>query len=505
MGAHVRGRKLEEIDLKAEVPDVAGVHRHRALQLDVSDPTCQFQFGFGNPGPLSNATSIGPCAPPGNQSQCPHHEPCVPTYLQEDATGPSTYTEFEPNYQVSSLSAILEFGPLPGSNIINIKTLPVWSGCHRDRTDANPVALALSILQGLKFVPNIIEAVCEAMDDDIEICVGAGLGACVCVACVDLPSPPHVICTAGKAVAEVFVKEMEVFYNKVNYQDQLVDSAEIEAAYEHSRNLLHKQCAIYDQVTKRCSVNLGIRSGCDGMDNDNDDLIDECDEDTVPPTIRTDAAARCSEVWFATENEALECVKSTTIIEDDCHNTTVPAFVVTNSCGNSTVDITVQDGCGNEATTSVQGRVATEVTWIESGGPGLMKDPSFYYLAVDSCGEPLHVTVDFYSNEFENRNNFALNENHVRFYQNGNPNDRAGVYLAMAMCDPGNSWICINDPTAENARLYTAKVSAVDSTGFEASTECKLRVIPKGVLDGMAIDTSQSTQQFHVASYTSTF
>ncbi|EJK51835.1 hypothetical protein THAOC_28959, partial [Thalassiosira oceanica] len=151
------------------------------------------------------------------------------------------------------------------------------------------------------------------------------------------------------------------------------------------------------------------------------------------------------------------------------------------------------------------GRVATEVTWIESGGPGLMRDPSFYYLAVDSCGEPLQVTVDFYSNEFENRNTFALNENHVRFYQNGNPNDRAGVYLAMAMCDPGNSWICINDPTAENARLYTAKVSAVDSTGFEASTECKLRVIPKGVLDGMAIDTSQSTQQFHVASYTSTF
>mmetsp|Transcript_19376 Transcript_19376/g.43683 ORF Transcript_19376/g.43683 Transcript_19376/m.43683 type:complete len:217 (+) Transcript_19376:1151-1801(+) len=93
------------------------------------------------------------------------------------------------------------------------------------------------------------------------------------------------------------------------------------------------------------------------MDNDNDDLIDECDEDTVPPTIRTDAAARCSEVWFATEDEALECVKSTTIIEDDCHNTTVPAFVVTNSCGNSNVDITVQDGCGNEATTSVQVKI----------------------------------------------------------------------------------------------------------------------------------------------------
>ncbi|EJK54938.1 hypothetical protein THAOC_25387, partial [Thalassiosira oceanica] len=147
-----------------------------------------------------------------------------------------------------------------------------------------------------------------------------------------------------------------------------------------------------------------------------------------------------------------------------------------------------------------QGRVAAEVTWIESSGPGLMKDPSFYYLAVDSCGEPLQVTVDFYSNEFENRNTFALNENHVRFYQNGNPNDSAGVYFAMAMCDPGNSWICINDPTAENARLYTAKVSAVDSTGFEVSTECKLRVIPKGVLDGMAIDTNKSAATMNLSS-----
>ena len=45
----------------------------------------------------------------------------------------------------------------------------MWNGCTNDRTDANPVALALSILQGLKFVPKTIESVCEAMDDDIEI------------------------------------------------------------------------------------------------------------------------------------------------------------------------------------------------------------------------------------------------------------------------------------------------------------------------------------------------
>mmetsp|Transcript_19376 Transcript_19376/g.43689 ORF Transcript_19376/g.43689 Transcript_19376/m.43689 type:complete len:103 (+) Transcript_19376:764-1072(+) len=102
------------------------------------------------------------------------------------------------------------------------------------------------------------------MDDDIEVCVGAGFGACVCVACVDVPSPPHFLCTTGKGFAEAFVNIMETFYDKVNYQDHLVDSAEIEAAYEHSRNLLHKQCAIYDQVTNRCAVNLGIRSGCDG-------------------------------------------------------------------------------------------------------------------------------------------------------------------------------------------------------------------------------------------------
>lgn len=148
--------------LQYQVPDVAGVHRHRALQLDVSDSTCDFEFGFGNPGPLSDATPIGPCAPPGDQ--CPH-EPCVPAYLQGDATGPSTFTEFVPNYQVTSRSSDLAFGPLPGSAIIDIETLPVWNGCHRDRTDANPVALALAILQGLKFIPKTIEAVCEGKRD----------------------------------------------------------------------------------------------------------------------------------------------------------------------------------------------------------------------------------------------------------------------------------------------------------------------------------------------------
>ncbi|KAL9184293.1 hypothetical protein ACHAXT_002379 [Thalassiosira profunda] len=229
------------------------------------------------------------------------------------------------------------------------------------------------------------------------------------------------------------------------------------------------------------------------MDNDNDDLIDECDEDTVPPTIRTDAAARCSEVWFANEDEARECVEKTAIVEDDCHGTTAPTYI-------------------NDREPSLychfadqQGRTATEVTWIESGGPGLMQDPSFYYTATDSCGQPLPVTVDIFSSEFENRNTFSLNQNMARFYQNGEPNDRAGVYLAMTQCDPGNSWICINDPTAENARLYTAKVSTVDSTGYATSTECKLSVIPKGTLDGLSVDTSSSTQQFHVASYTSMF
>ena len=99
------------------------------------------------------------------------------------------------------------------------------------------------------------------------------------------------MCTTGKGVADALVNTMQVserklvstlllrraefilslcclylqtFYDKANYQDSLVDGAEIEAAYEHSRNLLHKQCAIYDQVVNRCAVNLGIRSGCDG-------------------------------------------------------------------------------------------------------------------------------------------------------------------------------------------------------------------------------------------------
>lgn len=163
-----------------------------------------------------------------------------------------------------------------------------------------------------------------------------------------MPNPGKIVCEAGKLYAVLVEISLDLFYNTISFQDGLVDGAEIEAAFEHTTNLLSKQCSLYDQVAKRCSEILGIGSGCNGVDDDNDNLVDECDEDVIPPVIYTESAAgACSHVWFASAEEARKCVEDTIVIEDDCHNTTTPIFSVDNDCGLSQVTVEVADDCGN--------------------------------------------------------------------------------------------------------------------------------------------------------------
>lgn len=327
-------------------------HGHRHLQFSptstVSDPTCDAPYGQGNPGIGSDATAILPCPDPLDLTDACPHVPCINTddgYLKvtDVELGASNLS---PNDDV--FQSYEEWIPAYGGNSpYRDATASIngnyWNGCERDRTDADPVGelLVETVIYALLVLTT--DGICDAIEDDFEIPV----------VCQDLPNPFKVGCEIAKAVTKGILLGLETAAAQIEFQDGLVDGAEVEAAYEHTKNLLDKQCAIFDQSVCRCieesdtvnavTVDLGLRrgSGCDGKDSNCNNLIDECDEDIVPPDIDIDdALCHCSNVWFPNSQEVEACVRMSTTIEDDCQNIKPnPSFIATNSCSESFVDI----------------------------------------------------------------------------------------------------------------------------------------------------------------------
>ncbi|KAL9188435.1 hypothetical protein ACHAXT_006813, partial [Thalassiosira profunda] len=206
---------------------------------------------------------------------------------------------------------------------------------------------------------------------------------------------------------------------QADFQDGLVDGAETEAAYEHTKNLLSKQC-------------------------DCDDLVDECDEDIVPPEINVqDTLGLCgsSDLWFA--------------------------------------DVELAKNC-----------------------PLKFVDTGLLYEASDNCGKPLNVTVDVYANEIEDFNAQEM----ALFYQTqGSTNGQAGLYVASGICSTESNGQCIKDDNAYDARRYTVVVSATDEADNSASAVCTYTILPKGNLNNKDVDFSDSTQKFLLTSYTTNY
>jgi hypothetical protein len=317
-------------------------------------------------------------------------------------------------------------------------------------------------------------------------------------------------------------------YKQADFQDGLVDGAEVEASYEHTKNLIDKQCAIFDQAVCRCAIQLGRGSGCDGVDSNCNNFIDECVEDIVPPEIEVDAAiCLCSDLWFPTPEAAQACVTESVFIQDDCQQDTTTTFTTTDLCGVSSVSITAQDICTNppspddleplplpinEASASVAvkidgtaptARCSFEELSVVTSGPSLPTDVGFTYSASDECGGPVNVTVDVYASEIEN-----FNAQEMALFFLPNPplaNDAAKLYLARAICSTVQNGQCIKDQTAIDARLYTAVVTVVDEAGNVGTGECELKVVPNGASKKKQVDTSNNFQRFFLTSYNSVF
>lgn len=330
----------------------------------------------------------------------------------------------------------------------------------------------------------------------------------------------HVILTILQETALVF----ETLLAIADTQDAVTDGAEIEAGYENTKNLLQKQCAIYDQAVCRCVKDEHLESygiGCDGKDSNCNDFVDECDEDTVPPTIDiSNSLCVCDNGgWFANTDEALSCVENSVKVEDDCQTTNFTLSVL-DQCEDSIVTVTAEDYCGNDAIPkNVTVQIDGEAPYVGCGfeidggeithaivtsktGPSVLLDTKLVYTAKDNCNGPLNVTVKVYSNEIEDFNAQKLALFHKTF---GHPDDAAGLYVAQGICTATKNGQCIKEVSFPAQRLYTIEVIAVDPAGLSNRTECFVEVQPKGNNTRKIKDIAESKQRFLLAEYFSTF
>lgn len=418
------------------------------------------------------------------------HDPCVKDYLVDP------YGDFSPAYGG---------GPPYEAALIGLVRPLQWTGAFEDRTSAEGYAVVLIALQAAKLAVITADQICDGVDDEINICL--------LVVALEVPNPFKIACSIAVAVLATTELTLSAFKEAMDFQDGIVQGAEIEASYEHSRKLLHMQCALYDETRCRCSESLaedGYGLGCDGLDSDCDDEIDECDEDMISPTIDvTKAMKRCGGT-FANLDEAKACVLESVDVTDDCQAVEVTA-VATGECDSALVTVTAQEKLCNKTTTAtVPVFVDGTVPLVTCGFGSVEKvvenskfpvDVGFGYSASDNCGKPIDVTVDIYASEMEEYKTQKM----AIFFLNNNMNNAAELYLDASVCASEGGGQCIKDATALDARLYTAVVSATDSANNKNKFECQMTVVPKGKLDGKAVDTSNSTQRFLLSSYSSTW
>jgi len=496
LGTYAKGRKLTDFKFSDPLEDVASTRR--SLQLA---STCTHTFGQSTPGPLSPATAILEC------NQTCFLDPCIPSFLlatisvdsDGDQVGPlETYEEIVPVYG-RGLGYDVSTAVLRASEIVNL-----WSGCNQDRTGPEEYADILDLETDARDWRKSEEKECEFQADDVE----------VPETCVDVPQPGRVLCAIYVAILKLIEVIFEALHEQADYQNRLVQAAEINAAWVHSENLLDKQCAIFDQVVCRCVEEEGTGQGCDGLDSNCNGEIDDCDEDTIAPVIDlTNSLSACvNGEWFTSEQDALDCIDRTISVEDDCHAISMTVNRTAGICNDSTITITATDYCNNTASAIIQVLIDDDgppqvnctilqgIEIIPSTEPTVYTDGELEVITSDACGNymdnKINVTVQVYGNEIVDFDDFQM----ALFNENGT------LFLATGIAETNNgkNRAKVADPKLPDGRVYTARVTAVDPAGLSSSNTCSLTVLRPNEKNQNPVLITLSNKRFHLTSYSTT-
>lgn len=508
--------------------------RHRRnLQGEVFD-ACDVPIAQSNPGLGSDARAILPC------SDANRGLPCIPDFLNVDNStiSPAPYQQTIPTY------------PDGGSYrawVASIQDTFDLEGCNRNRPSAGSVGGLLIGLTTANFIRLAAQIAATPIPDSINIPIIAKV--------IEVPSPVKIVVQIIVSIAQLIELGLATAFEQTQSQLRWVASAETRGVYGNTRNLLDKQCAVFDQAVCRPVKQLGIGSGCDGIDSNCNKLVDECDEDIIAPTMDISAAVQhCSstesEIWFPSRNDAEQCVQKTLDVIDDCQEIQSTDISSDGNCANAEVNVTATDGCGNTspiASIPVQidgtapevscsfgaGIVlnSTEIVLsiVEPGrgrtGNRRLQNVDFSYDVQDNCaGGMISTKVDIYSSEIDT----TVDKMGMFIERKSSP---AQLFLQVDSCkfddDTDSPQTCILDPAIEidlpndevdedlpDVRLYIAEVTAVDEAGNVGTATCSLFVCEDSTrsssdtdfyeCDEIADDVvSSSRQRYLVSSHTS--
>lgn len=248
--------------------------------------------------------------------------------------------------------------------------------------------------QAMTAIQYALDAACSASE---SFCISTFPG----VPCIPVAPIPCGL----KQLGEYVVGAIALWNDMVNTQDGMVADALTAASY-------YNMVSIYNAT--RCLNATAPRKhhGCNGMDENCNLIVDECEEDTFAPDITLDvdllASAPVFSSFAAASAFAANVVKSA--IDDCTPSVTITSPALSGTCNAVTARINATDQCGNMASTAFNLSVDTTPPTVtcDVGIPQLtyylrshefnLYNVNFTFTATDDCGVPT-VTLTVYTDQ----------------------------------------------------------------------------------------------------------
>mmetsp|Transcript_14626 Transcript_14626/g.21568 ORF Transcript_14626/g.21568 Transcript_14626/m.21568 type:complete len:1051 (+) Transcript_14626:463-3615(+) len=269
--------------------------------------------------------------------------------------------------------------------------------------------------------------------------------------------------------------------------------------FENSRYILQ------EVACREVELPLKRGNGCDGLDNDCDFRLDECDEDVVPPEMDSRrAVTECMPQYFDTQSDADACFLTKTSVVDDCQ---VAADIVTmvesefvQGSHNCLLDmnltaVAAEGKCKNELSETaftdayVSSKSFTSIK-VDSTPPdvtcGFHVDPAvfdgkggdkvidseFYYTVTDACSDQISVTIDMFSNEIVEKVN---KEEQIWYSEPYATTKEVKIFLENNYCNTQQG-SCRLPNGVKFSRKYVVRLEATDLAGNVGKCETSLFV-----------------------------
>jgi hypothetical protein len=275
------------------------------------------------------------------------------------------------------------------------------------------------------------------------------------------------------------------------------------------------------ETSKIFPFNITYGGGCDDLDQDQNNVTDNCEEDQYPPTLSYSESLErkvvcpeklCLNEYFQSQDDAQlfieavlhgiddcagpedvrmdfqqsgECGETKFIVTpvqifpntSDCHGTKLPGESMGVMVGLDEVAPTVT--CGflpDPSETSLSSSIDGKTLHIQEGSSSFV-DTAFYFDIQENCPSDVKVEVKVKTNEFTDDEKLVV----LAEMQSLGSVEQVFLYVAPQSCagNSSGSTICRQDP-ATPLRFYEIQVVAADKAGNKGNATCWVIVKPDG-------------------------